>query len=260
MADDVNNAKHAAYTIREMYEGLIQQAHRRDDSDRVAYGCWLTLTTLEQFRAALCLIENGMSSHAAGPVRSMLESLADLLNLAHSEGYADQMRYDSAKENVTLFDEFGKSEHLEKAMTDVLAEWDARDRPVRDELAQSGTVTKKLHLEKKLERVELEGIYVAYRVFCGMVHPNLTSLKARHDGGDGASVYRVDAPPAMTRTLLRFAVDFLTRAINVLPAFSSITEEQMKEVTDKAVSIWCDADPLSAAEAKAADTEHGAAT
>lgn len=251
MADDIKKAQHAAHTILEMYEGLIQQAHRRDDSDRVAYGCWLTLTTLEQFHAALCLIENGMASHAAGPVRSMLEGLADLVNLAHCEDYADQMRFDSAKENVTLFDEFGKSEHLEIEMTNVLAEWDARDRPVRDELAQSGTITKKLHLEKKLARVELEGIYVAYRVFCGMVHPNLTSLKARHDGSDGASVYRVDAPPAMVLTLLRYAVDFLTRAINVLPAFSSITEDQTEEVTDKAVAIWYDADPLAAAEAKA---------
>ncbi|WP_157382659.1 DUF5677 domain-containing protein [Burkholderia ubonensis] len=238
---DLAKAQQAAKSILEIYEGLIMQAHRRDNSERTTFGSWLTLTILEQFHAALCLVDNGLESHAAGPIRSMLESAADLLNLAHCERYVDQMKYDSARENVVLFEEFGKSKSLSQEMRDTLARWDARDRPVRDQLADA--VPRKLHLERKLKRVELGEVYVAYRVLCGMVHPNLTSLNARHRGSDGIAAYRAETPPEMTMMLYRLAVDLATRAVNTLPTFSNTGIDEVDAATEKAVAIWHDADP-----------------
>jgi hypothetical protein len=255
MTEEIQAAQRAAYAILGMYDELIQKARPQDDSDRVTYGCWLLLTIFEQFHSALCLIDNGLASHAAGPVRSMLEGMTDLLNLARCETYVDQMKYDSANENVKLFEEFSKSGDLEPEMIAVLAEWNDRDRPVRDKLATSANVTRRLHLEEKLRRVDLVPAYAAYRMFCGLLHPNLTSLNARHRGDDGTAVYRAETPPAMVLTLLRYAIDFATRVINVLPTFSTIPKEQMDAVTDKAVAIWHEVDPLDAADAKAEDPE-----
>lgn len=73
------------------FEKLIARANV-EDSGVARIGACLILTIFEQFRVAMCLVDAGHASHAAGPIRSMLEGVADLMNLSTSAVYFDQLR------------------------------------------------------------------------------------------------------------------------------------------------------------------------
>jgi len=60
-------ARAAATTILDSYEVLIARANVAD-SGEARIGACLTLTIFEQFRSALCLIDAGLATHAAGPI------------------------------------------------------------------------------------------------------------------------------------------------------------------------------------------------
>lgn len=95
-------ARAAALTILDRFEELIGRANV-SDSGEARIGACLTLTIFEQFRCAMCVIDGGYASHAAGPIRSMLEGVADLMNLSKSADYLDQLHYEDARSNVALF-------------------------------------------------------------------------------------------------------------------------------------------------------------
>ncbi|HDR9497385.1 DUF5677 domain-containing protein [Burkholderia cepacia] len=238
---DLNKPRAAADAIVEIFEALLGRAQVPPDSEQAEYAACLTLTIFEQFRSAMCLVDANLASHAAGPIRSMLEGVADLQNLCHCSGYTHQMRYESARENVALFEEFGKSENVSEEMRATLAEWDAHDRPLRDELKAAGF--KELKLKDKLRRIDLEMFYSYYRVLCALVHPNLTSLRARHRSSANLVLYRAVVEPPVIMMLLRCAVDLLMRAIDDVHLYTDLDANEVHAATDKALQMWRDADP-----------------
>ncbi|WP_126282566.1 DUF5677 domain-containing protein [Burkholderia stagnalis] len=244
---ELNKPRVVADAIVEMFEALLGRAQVPPDSEQAEYAVYLTLTIFEQFRSAMCLVDANLASHAAGPIRSMLEGVADLQNLCHCSEYTNQMRYESARENVALFDEFGKSEDVPEDMRVTLAEWDAHDRPIRDELKASGF--KELKLKDKLKRIDLEAFYSYYRVLCALVHPNLTSLRARHRSSANIVQYCAVVEPSMIMLLLRCAVDFLMRAMDDVHLYTDLHVDEVHAAIDKALQMWREVDPGLTAEA-----------
>jgi len=238
---ELDKAYKAANVIVEMFEDILERAQVPSDSEQAELAACLTLTIFEQFHSAVCLMEADLASHAAGPIRSMLEGVADLQNLCHCSAYVDQMRYQSARENVALFDEFGASAGVTEDMASTLAEWDALDRPIRDELRTRGF--KELKLKEKLERIDLESLYSYYRVLFALVHPNLTSLRSRHRTSANLVLYRAAAEPPLVAMLLRLAVGLLTRAMDDVHLYTDLDVDEIHSATDKAVALWRDADP-----------------
>ncbi|CAG9262452.1 DUF5677 domain-containing protein [Burkholderia orbicola] len=235
----------AAQAIVEMFEDTVSNAEVPPDTEWAEFAACLMLTTFEQFHAALHLIDVKLASHAAGPVRSMLEGVAELLNLCADPEYFQTMRYNSARENVALFEEFKKSTGVPDEMTQALAEWDAQDRPTRDELKPE--MKKRgdhdLKLADKLKRVELSNVYAMYRVLCAFVHPNLTSLKARHRTGANVVQYRAETQPPVVAMLYRIAVDLLCRCMSETYKFTNLNQGDVDSVVEKAVAMWHKVDP-----------------
>lgn len=242
---DLHRLHNTAQAIIEMFEGTVSNAEVPPDTEWAEFAACLTLTTFEQFHAALHLIDAKLASHAAGPVRSMLEGVAELLNLCADPEYFQTMRYNSARENIALFEEFKKSTDVPDEITQALAEWDAQDRPTRDELKPK--MKKRgdhdLKLADKFKRVELSNVYAMYRVLCAFVHPNLTSLKARHRTGANVVQYRAETQPPVVAMLYRIAVDLLCRCMSETYKFMNLNQGDVDSVVEKAVVMWHKVDP-----------------
>lgn len=234
-------ARAAATTILDSFEGLLGRANVAD-SGEARIGACLTLTIFEQFRSALCLVDAGYASHAAGPIRSMLEGVADLINLSKDADYLDQLHYENARSNVALFNELLKMENVPDDMAEKVGEWKDHDEPVRKELRKAGH--EKLAIEEKLKRADLDDAYAQYRILCAMVHTSITSLIARHAGRERLTElgYCRPAEPDTIGMLLLIAVDLLVRAGSELHSFTDLTEDEVNDVAEEAKRVWGVAD------------------
>ncbi|WP_133647750.1 DUF5677 domain-containing protein [Paraburkholderia flava] len=230
-------ARAAANVILENYERLIGRANVAD-SGEARIGACLTLTIFEQFRSALCLVDSGLASHAAGPIRSMLEGVADLMNLTANAEYLDQLRYENARANVALFNEISRLDNVPEDIAATLARWIAREEPIRKELRKAGF--DKLAIEAKLSRADLGEAYVQYRILCSFVHTSITSMIARHAGRERMTElgYCRPADPPVVGMLLMIAVDLLVRAGSELHRFTDIGEGEANAVAEEAKRVW----------------------
>lgn len=226
----------AGHTMKEQLDDLIFRAKVADSGEaRVAASLYLTIA--EQFAATLHLIEGGFSSHAPIMVRSMLEGLAGLLNLAKTPSYLEQMRYDNARSDVILFDEYAADSSMQNDEDAIatLKAWKEKALPIRDELKANG-----YQKQDVIEKFRLAGIlpsYVAYRVFCSFAHNQLTALISRHVGNFELR-YHDQAPEAMTTSLLSVAVSIVCQAVNVLPNFTDLDEAELKNKLDDMDQTW----------------------
>jgi len=110
--------------------------------------------------------------------------------------------------------------------------WTTRDEPVRDELAKAGR--ERIQLEQKLKDVGLRAMYLPYRILCAFVHPNLTSLIARHAGRERMTELEylrfVERP--VYQMLAMIAVDLLVRSASALHRFTDIDESDVSAVAE----------------------------
>jgi hypothetical protein len=230
-------ARAAASTILADFEGLIGRANVAD-SGEARIGACLTLTIFEQFRSALCLVDAGYATHAAAPIRSMLEGVADLMNLSKSEDYLDQLHYEDARSNVAMFNGILKLNGVPGEIAEMAAERVSIEMPIRDRLKEEGH--EKIAIEQKLKDVDIGDAYTQYRILCAMVHTSITSLIARHAGRERITElgYCRPADPPVTGMLLLIAVDLLVRAGSELHNFTDLTEDEVNGVAEEAKRVW----------------------
>ena len=232
---DIPKMLTAAHEIKCQYDIVLMRANVQD-SGEARVSASLCLTIAEQFAAILCLAERGFSSHAPILVRSMLEGLANLINLANDPNYLEQIRYENARSDVILFDEYASDPDIQKDHEAIatLARWKDKAKPVRDELADRGF--KNVDVKEKFKRANISQNYVAYRVFCSFAHNQLTTLLARHGGK--FIHYHYEAPVSMTASTLTVAVSILSRALDMLPSFTDISASELKTVIGTADANW----------------------
>jgi hypothetical protein len=230
-------ARAAATTILDSYEVLLGRANVAD-SGEARIGASLTLTIFEQFRSALCLIDGGLATHAAGPIRSMLEGVADLMNLSKSADYLDQLHYEDARSNVAMFNGVLNVKGISDEMAKMAAERVSIETPIRDRLKKAGHAN--IAIEQKLKDVDIGDAYAQYRILCTMVHTSITSLKARHAGRERLTELGYCRPgePPVIGMLLMIAFDLLVRAGSELHSFTDLTENEVNAVAEEAKRVW----------------------
>lgn len=229
----------AAREVKYRIDQVILRANFQDSAEaRVSAS--LCLTIAEQYAAAIYLISGGFSSHAPIIVRSMLEGLANLLNLVSDAGYLDQMRFENARSDVILFEEYARDPDMQDDQQAIQTLAALRDQaiPVRDELAARRFT--KQDLPTKFKQAKIQQHYVAYRVFCSFAHNQLTTLLSRHAVRFDLK-YHNEAPEEMTEGLLSIAVYILYRAVATFPTFSNVPEGELKQVLDEIDALWIDA-------------------
>jgi hypothetical protein len=224
-----------AHQVKRLFDDILQRANVQD-SGEAHISAAIYLTIAEQFAAVLCLVEGRFSSHAPILVRSMLEGLANLINLVDDANYLDQIRYENARSDCILFQAYAADPGMQddKEAIATLASWKDEAQPIRDELASRGY--KKLDVFEKFKKANILETYIPYRVFCSFAHNQLTTLLARHAGP--FMHYQFEAPAAMTGSMLTVALSILSQATNLLPRFTDISAGDLKNVIDAADAKW----------------------
>jgi hypothetical protein len=167
----------AAVKARDALGDLAMKANVRTD-EAAAIGAGLCLTSQELFAAVILLTDHGLASHAPAHVRTMLEALADVRNLANVPAYFEQMKFDDARSNLKLFEGYSAIAGMPQDAIDTLKKWTAKARPAFD--ADKAAGYKKRRIDQKLRMAGLEQEYVSYGFLCGFTHNQLTAIVARH--------------------------------------------------------------------------------
>lgn len=194
----------------------------------------LLLTTAEQFRAMLLLLDGGAGTHAAGPVRSMLEGLADMILLSKDATYADQMAFDNAKADAVMFERYleslGEAEDAE-AMVASVKSMLAEASKTREALKAKGY--KRQTREQKFELSDVNDLYVSYGILCAFVHSNITALTARHIGEEPTFAYLRSANPEVIAMVNSIGLRVLTASVELLPSFTDVPEDAVANLINE---------------------------
>ena len=223
----------AAVKARDLFGNLAMKANVRADEPALI-GTGLCLTIQELFASVICLMDNGLGSHAPAHARTMLEALADLRNLANDPSYLEQMRFDDAKANLKLFAGYEAIEGMPQDAIKTLKKWSAKAQPVFDAGKASGF--KKQQIEEKLKNAGLEEEYVSYVFLCGFPHNQLTAIISRH--GKHQLKYLHEPPYETMVGILGLALSITGKAIQRLPAFSDLQEEEINKVVEEVEAAW----------------------
>ncbi|TAL66701.1 MAG: hypothetical protein EPN79_08825 [Burkholderiaceae bacterium] len=223
----------AAVKARDMFGHLVMKANVRTDEASLI-GAGLCLTIQELFASAILLTDNGLGSHAPSHVRTMLEALADLRNLANDPTYIEQMRFDDARSNLKLFKGYAAVPGMEQKAIDTLKDWAAKAQSVAD--AGSANGYKKLQIADKLKMADLEQEYVSYGFLCGFTHNQLTAIIARH--GKHQLKYLHEPPYETAVGVLGLGLSIAGKAIQKLPAFSDLTDPEVNASVDEIEAGW----------------------
>jgi hypothetical protein len=157
----------------------------------------------------------------------MLEHLADLLNVLNEPGYSLQLVAENAHSDnkvITSYRDAVAGDLLEdpiiEEITELLTEIQARDGK------------KEQSRKDKISNARQYELPTLYTLLCGMTHPNLTSLLARHRQSDGSLGYRCPPPAAVYDMLLSMALRLLSLTIRQLPSFTDCDSLQVADFAD----------------------------
>jgi hypothetical protein len=223
----------AAVKARDALGDLAMKANVRTN-EAALIGAGLCLTIQELFASVILLTDHGLASHAPAHVRTMLEALADVRNLANASAYFEQMKFDDARSNLKLFEGYSAIAGMPQDAIDTLKKWTAKAQPVFDAGKMAGY--KKLQIEQKLKMAGLEQEYVSYGFLCGFTHNQLTAIIARH--GKHELRYLHEPPYETMVGVLGLGMSIAGKAMQKLPSFSDLAEADVNAVVDKVEAIW----------------------
>jgi hypothetical protein len=188
-----------------------------------------TLSIFEQFHATLYILDSDVGTQSPCLIRAMLEYLVELLNILNQPGYCSQL----VKENAYSDDKVIKNyldalaagepdEALINEVSGLLAEIQAKDQKKEEQRS------------KKILNTGQHLFPALYALLCGMTHPNLTSVLARHREGrvKGPLRYRCPPHPAVYSMLLSIAILLLSITIRQLPLFTDRDRDEVSKFTD----------------------------
>lgn len=207
------------------YEKLLGKFHVQDAGEARVAVC-LILTAAEQFGAALTLYENGYSSHAQSHIRSMLEAHISVEILARDPTHADQLVFESAREEKKFLDEYISTPEIqddEKALDLVRGMLDDAQRALA-KLAplnlRHRTALQTFQLADKAE------LYLAFRQLSSFAHPDLRAVAQRHIG-EKELLYKQPLPDSAAIAYLAMGLTMLVRLMERLPSFTDLTAEDL---------------------------------
>lgn len=190
----------------------------------------LLLTSAEQFRAMLLLLDNGLGTHAPGPIRSILEALADIVLLSKDPEYLHQLEFDNARANVSFMERYLEAlENAGDAEVEI-GQLKAKLEPelaIRAELKAKGY--KRQTREEKFELSGVDDLHVSYGILCTFVHPNMTSLMARHVGEAPTFAYRRPPVAEVATMITSIGLRVFLQVIEQIPLFTNIPREIVHE-------------------------------
>ena len=234
IVDGIQERINTAREIKQSLDKLIADAKIHDlGESRVAASFYLTIA--EQFLAVLHLIEGGFSSHAPTLIRSMLEAWANLILLTNDSRYLDQLRFENARNDAILFEEYAALMQSDPDAVALLNDWGQQARPVRDHLKARGL--KKQNIDEKFKLAGIQETYVTYRTLCSFSHNQLSTMLGRH-ARNNMLLYHAPAPEETIIGMLNLALSIMFQAFNRFPLVSSVLPQDVKSTLEAADHAW----------------------
>lgn len=227
----LNRAEQLSQSVDELF-GCIEVK----DSGEHRVAMMLMLTIAEQYSASLKLFRCGSSSHVPTLMRSMLEALVSLSLLVKDPKHVDQMRFKDASENARLCDDYIKDLDTlqDQEVVRTLTEMKTRADADLKELQEKGF--KKKQVADEFALAGIKDNYLAYRVYCGTTHNQLTALMARHAGN--RLRYREEPPESSKQAMLSCMVSMFVRAVHTLPTYTTAEESEVAKLVDRVDEDW----------------------
>lgn len=237
MAADPKALLATAAQIAETLEALLAKAKVKGNEQAHISG-YLALTIAELYSAFVAVLRSSAPSHGPVLVRSMHEALADLRNLVADPAYVNQIRYDNAEQMLRTCDGFMQDPDL-RDMEEVqreMGKWRAVEQVIYDDLHQKGY--RPFGPSKKFSKAGMTSEYVtAYRFLCSFSHGDLNTLVARHRG-EGHLRFASPLPPETLQSVLGLATSIYVAAMNTLPAYTTLTADEVKAAVNTADGVW----------------------
>lgn len=186
--------------------GMMRPSLQSPDRPR----CALFLTMVEQFEATLILAQNGLASHGAIHVRSMLEALADYRLLETHPRHVDQMRFDQLHGERKLYRRILDLPEVPQAERTViegrLTETASRYQPLYDQKFRPSVIA------EKFSSAGLVHMLGPYTMLCSFAHNDLAALAQRHQGDAGMTLRAGDSEEVQCLVLSTASFALLTAA------------------------------------------------
>lgn len=242
MTMTAENLLAAADDINDLLEPLLLRARVKDSGEARVAMC-LYLTIAELYGAALAVYKSQYQSHAPVLIRSMLESLADLLILVTDASHLDQMNFENARQMLNVVKAFEGDVDLQKDADAMMTmkSWRDREQPIYESLKTKGVKPKSI-----LDTFRTAGIsreYAGYRFLCSFTHVNINALITRH-AGVGHLRFTYDMPLETLRSTLGMAISLYGRAVETLPSYTDIAQIDVVAAINAVDTRWENFEPM----------------
>jgi hypothetical protein len=178
--------------------------------------CALFLSISEQHEATTLLTQAGLTTHAAIPLRSMLEALADLRLLGAGPSHVERMRYKQKHGEKKLYASILDAEELPAHSGEMfdarLAECMVQYDPLHEKFGKRGN---RRSQADDFIAAGLTDLIATYSMLCSFAHTDLAALAYRHQGEHGMT-YRAPVPYDVTFMMLSVASYVLLTAAQTL--------------------------------------------
>lgn len=199
----------------------------------------LFLNMISQHSAIIYIAKSEHTSQLPTLLRSMFESLADLLNVLRSESYALELEMNDAIETETMAKTaLEQKEHLDPQTIFILEEIKAKSEEKKNSInTKTGTKIKKIKIVDKIERAGLKESYAIYRSLCSFSHNQITALSIQHIDDDNYLTLR-PLTPMFSKTIVHQAKQYIEMAARTINSFIEISEAEMNSNIATAEVVW----------------------
>lgn len=212
--------------LRTMQPSLVQ-------SDRARAALFLNI--VESLNACNILIREGLDTHGALHVRSMLESLVNMTLLKDSD-HLRQMYYDKIEGELKIFTELSKDQHLSAESLASIQDNIRRLSPEREALRRKGF--RKKIVSKSIVDADLPFLAVSYVTLNSMAHWDLAVLAERYEHEDGGLRAFAAARPSLTVGILWIAIQIMVMATNAVKEVAKFDEGCYEREFNKMNNAW----------------------
>jgi hypothetical protein len=211
--------------------GTMQPSRNQSERARAA----LFLNIVENLNACNILVREGLDTHGALHVRSMLESLVNM-TLLEKPNHLKQMYFDKIDGELKIFTELTKDPHLSAESHTYILEKIKELSPEREALRAEGF--RKRVISKSIKEANLPFLATSYVTLNSMAHWDLAALSERYESENGNLQVFAKARPSVTVGIAWIAIQIMVMATEAVKEVAKFTDGSYEKEFNRMNQAW----------------------
>lgn len=195
----------------------------------------LFLNIIENLNACNILVREGLDTHGALHVRSMLESLVNM-TLLKKPNHLRQMYYDKIEGELKTFTELISDPHLSSESVTYIQEKIRKLSPEREALRTEGF--RKKVVSKSIKEANLPFLATSYVTLNSMAHWDLAVLSERYEIDGGSLQVFAKTRPSVTFGIVWIAIQIMVMATDAVKEVARFAEGSYEREFNKMNNAW----------------------